>query len=42
MVIMPENSLKVPINLSAIDTWYSDSYTDPVYQTTYSSVSEYA
>lgn len=42
MVIMPENSLKVPIDLSVITTWYSDSYTDPVYQITYSSLSEYA
>lgn len=42
MVIMPENSLKVSINLSAIQTWYSESYTDPETYNSYNSLSEYA
>ena len=42
MVIMPENSLKVSINLNAIQTWYSESYTDPETGNSYNSLSEYA
>ena len=42
MVIMPENSLKVSIDLSAIQTWYSESYTDPETYNSYNSLSEYA
>ena len=42
MIIMPENSLKVSINLSAIQTWYSESYTDPETYNSYNSLSEYA
>ena len=42
MIIMPENSLKVSINLSAIQTWYSESYTDPETGNSYNSLSEYA
>lgn len=42
MVIMPENSLKVSIDLTAIQTWYSESYTDPETGNSYNSLSEYA
>lgn len=42
MVIMPGNSLKVSIDLSAIQTWYSESYTDPETYNSYNSLSEYA
>lgn len=42
IVRMPENSLKVSINLSAIQTWYSESYTDPETYNSYNSLSEYA